>query len=54
VTASPALQNYFFDGTRLAAVLDWEMSCLGRAEADLALQCLSNRIFAAPPDSGLL
>ena len=48
------LQNYFFDGTRLAAVLDWEMSCLGRAEADLALQCLSNRIFAAPPDSGLL
>ena len=48
------LQNYFFDGTRLAAVLDWEMSCLGRAEADLALQCVSNRIFAAPPDSGLL
>jgi len=38
----------------LAAVLDWEMSCLGRAEADLALQCVSNRIFAAPPDSGLL
>jgi aminoglycoside phosphotransferase (APT) family kinase protein len=48
------LQNYFFDGTRLAAVLDWEMSTLGRAEADVALQCLSNRIFAAPPDSGLL
>ncbi|CDO90271.1 phosphotransferase family protein [Mycobacterium triplex] len=48
------LQNYFFDGTRLAAVLDWEMSSLGRAEADLALQCVSNRIFAAPPDSGLL
>jgi aminoglycoside phosphotransferase (APT) family kinase protein len=48
------LQNYFFDGTRLSAVLDWEMSSLGRAEADLALQCLSNRIFAAAPDSGLL
>ena len=48
------LQNYFFDGTRLAAVLDWEMSSLGRAEADLALQCVSNRIFAAPPESGLL
>jgi aminoglycoside phosphotransferase (APT) family kinase protein len=48
------LQNYFFDGKRLAAVLDWEMSSLGRAEADLALQCLSNRMFAAPPDSGLL
>lgn len=48
------LQNYFFDGTRLAAVLDWEMSSLGRAEADLALQCVSNRIFAAPADSGLL
>jgi aminoglycoside phosphotransferase (APT) family kinase protein len=47
------LQNYFFDGTRLSAVLDWEMSSLGRAEADVALQCLSNRIFAAPPDSGL-
>jgi aminoglycoside phosphotransferase (APT) family kinase protein len=48
------LQNYFFDGKRLAAVLDWEMSSLGRAEADLALQCVSNRLFAAPPDSGLL
>jgi aminoglycoside phosphotransferase (APT) family kinase protein len=30
------------------------MSSLGRAEADLALQCVSNRIFAAPPESGLL
>jgi aminoglycoside phosphotransferase (APT) family kinase protein len=48
------LQNYFFDGTRLAAVLDWEMSTLGRAEADLALQTVSNQLFAAPPDSGLL
>ncbi|MCV7102830.1 phosphotransferase family protein [Mycobacterium palustre] len=48
------LQNYFFDGTRLSAVLDWEMSTLGRAELDLALQCVSNRIFAAPPESGLL
>jgi aminoglycoside phosphotransferase (APT) family kinase protein len=48
------LQNYFFDGNRLAAVLDWEMSSLGRAEADLALQCLTNRMFAAPADSGLL
>lgn len=48
------LQNYFFDGTRLAAVLDWEMSTLGRAEADLALQTVSNQLFAAPPDSALL
>jgi aminoglycoside phosphotransferase (APT) family kinase protein len=48
------LQNYFFDGKHLAAVLDWEMSSLGRAEADLALQCVSNQLFAAPPESGLL
>jgi aminoglycoside phosphotransferase (APT) family kinase protein len=48
------LQNYLFDGTRLVGVLDWEMSTIGRAEADLALQCLSNELFAAPPDSGLL
>jgi aminoglycoside phosphotransferase (APT) family kinase protein len=46
------LQNYLFDGTRLVAVLDWEMSTLGRVEADLALQCLSNQLFAPPPDSG--
>jgi aminoglycoside phosphotransferase (APT) family kinase protein len=48
------LQNYFFDGKRLVAVLDWEMSTLGRAEADLALQTVSNQLFAAPPESGLL
>lgn len=45
------LQNYLFDGTRLVAVLDWEMSTLGRAEADLALQCLSNELFAPPVGS---
>lgn len=47
------LHNYLFDGTRLTAVLDWEMSSLGRAEADLALQCVGNQLFAAPPGSGL-
>ena len=47
-----SLHNYLFDGTRLAAILDWEMSTLGRAEADLSLQCVSNQLFAAPPDSG--
>jgi aminoglycoside phosphotransferase (APT) family kinase protein len=45
------LQNYLFDGTRLMAVLDWEMSTLGRAESDLAMQCLSNELFAPPPGS---
>ncbi|MBB3600592.1 aminoglycoside phosphotransferase (APT) family kinase protein [Mycolicibacterium sp. BK556] len=45
------LQNYLFNGTQLVAVLDWEMSTLGRAEADLALQCLSNELFAPPVGS---
>ncbi|HEX9831495.1 MAG TPA: phosphotransferase family protein [Mycobacterium sp.] len=45
------LQNYLFDGTRLVAVLDWEMATLGRAESDLAMQCLSNELFAPPPGS---
>jgi aminoglycoside phosphotransferase (APT) family kinase protein len=47
------LHNYLFDGTRLTGVLDWEMSSLGRSEADLALQCVGNQLFAAPADSGL-
>jgi len=47
------LHNYMFDGTRLVGVVDWESSTLSRAEADLALQCVSNQLFAAPPDSGL-
>jgi aminoglycoside phosphotransferase (APT) family kinase protein len=47
------LHNYLFDGSTLTGVLDWEMSSLGRAEADLALQCVANTLFAAPADSGL-
>jgi aminoglycoside phosphotransferase (APT) family kinase protein len=48
------LHNYLFHEGHLVGVVDWEMSCLGRAEADLALQCVTNEIFAAPPNSGLL
>lgn len=48
------LHNYMFEGKRLVGVLDWEMSTLSRAEADLALQCVGNQLFAAPPGSGLL
>ena len=47
------LHNYLFTGNQLTGVLDWEMSSLGRAEADLALQCVANELFAAPPGSGL-
>lgn len=47
------LHNYLFEDGTLTAVLDWEMSSLGRAEADLALQCVGNQLFAAPADSGL-
>lgn len=46
------LHNYLFDGVHLTGVLDWEMSSLGRAEADLALQCVGNQLFAAAADSG--
>jgi aminoglycoside phosphotransferase (APT) family kinase protein len=48
------LHNYLFNGNRLVGVLDWEMSGLGRAEADIALQCVTNSIFAAPSESGAL
>lgn len=48
------LHNYMFDGRRLVAVVDWESSTLSRAEADLALQCVSNQLFAPPAGSGLL
>jgi aminoglycoside phosphotransferase (APT) family kinase protein len=48
------LHNYLFNGTEVVAVLDWEMSTLGPPEVDLAVQCLGNEMFAAPPDSGLL
>lgn len=47
------LHNYLFEGSSLTAVLDWEMSSLGHAEADLALQCVANQLFAAPVGSGL-
>lgn len=48
-----SLHNYLFEDGRLTAVLDWEMSSLGRAEADLALQTVGNQLFAAPIDSGM-
>ncbi|BBZ15422.1 phosphotransferase family protein [Mycobacterium branderi] len=54
IHGDPLLHNYMFDGTRLVAVLDWEVSTLSRAEADLAFQCVGNQLFAPPPDSGLL
>ncbi|MET0546997.1 MAG: phosphotransferase family protein, partial [Caulobacterales bacterium] len=47
------LHNYMFFNRTLTAVVDWEMSSLGHAEADLALQCVGNAMFAPPPDSGL-
>jgi aminoglycoside phosphotransferase (APT) family kinase protein len=46
------LHNYLFHNNKLVGVLDWEMSSLGRAEADLALQCIGNALFAPPADSG--
>lgn len=54
VHGDATLHNYLFDEARLVGVVDWEMSCLARAEADLALQCLTNEIFAAPAGSGHL
>ncbi|WP_285021528.1 phosphotransferase family protein [Novosphingobium sp. fls2-241-R2A-195] len=47
------LHNYMFVGNRLTSMLDWEMSCIGRPESDLALQTLGNELFAAPVESGL-
>lgn len=47
------LHNYMFVGDRLTGMLDWEMSCLGRPESDIALQVIGNALFAAPPESGL-
>lgn len=47
------LHNYLFAGNRLTGVLDWEMSCIGRPECDLALQTLGNDLFAAPIESGI-
>lgn len=47
------LHNYLFAGNRLTGVLDWEMSCVARAENDLALQQITNELFAPPPGSGL-
>lgn len=49
-----SLHNYLFKENHLVAMLDWEMSSLGRAEIDLALQCMGNKAFAAPVDSGAL
>lgn len=48
------LHNYLFSKGRLTGVLDFEMACIGRPETDLALQCVGNAIFAAPPESGAL
>jgi aminoglycoside phosphotransferase (APT) family kinase protein len=47
------LHNYLFVGSKLTGVLDFEMSCIGRPESDIALQTLGNELFAAPLDSGL-
>jgi aminoglycoside phosphotransferase (APT) family kinase protein len=47
------LHNYLFVGNQLTGMLDWEMSCIGRPESDIALQTLGNELFAAPPDSGI-
>jgi aminoglycoside phosphotransferase (APT) family kinase protein len=46
------LHNYMFVGNKLTSVLDWEMSCIGRPESDIALQTIGNELFAAPPESG--
>lgn len=48
------LHNYLFANGRLTGVLDFEMACVARPECDLALQCVGNEIFAAPPESGAL
>jgi aminoglycoside phosphotransferase (APT) family kinase protein len=37
-----------FKGNRLTGIVDWEMSCIGRPECDLAQQMISNRLFADP------
>lgn len=47
------LHNYMFVGNQLTGMLDWEMSCIGRPESDIALQVIGNELFAAPADSGL-
>lgn len=52
VHGDATLHNYMFHEKRLVGIVDWEMSCLCRAEADLALQCITNRLFAAPEGSG--
>lgn len=44
-------QNYLFCDNRLTSVLDWELSSVGHAESDLALQQVSNELFAPPPGS---
>lgn len=49
-----SLHNYLFKDTSVVGIVDWEMSSLGRPEADLALQIVGNRLFAAPPESGLI
>lgn len=49
-----SLHNYLFENNQVTGVLDWEMSCIGRAETDLALQCITNQLFAAPKESGAL
>ena len=47
------LHNYMFVGETLTGVIDWEMSCIGRPESDIAIQCNTSHLFAAPSDSGL-
>lgn len=47
------LDNLIFDGTRCAAVLDWELSTLGHPYADLAAVIMQWRMPPGPDSRGL-
>lgn len=47
------LDNLIFDGTRCAAVLDWELSTLGHPYADLAAVVMQWRMPPGPEGRGL-
>jgi len=44
------LGNYMFRGAEVAAVLDWEMTCLLPPEADLAYLCVFHRYLSTGMD----
>jgi aminoglycoside phosphotransferase (APT) family kinase protein len=44
--------NLIVDSGRLAAVLDWELTCIGEAAADLAWFCVRAWRFGAPKELG--